>query len=62
MDKKILDKVLEIEKNFGDANLGLVGAEMVYGERFRLRGREYCDFVRFWTMVICELKKRCNEF
>jgi len=62
MVDNVKDKVSEIEKNFGGANLGLVGAEMVYGERFHLRGREYCDFVRFWTMVICELKKRCNEF
>jgi len=55
-------KVSELLKNFGSAKLALVGAEMVYGERFHLRGRGYCDFVRFWTFVICELKKRCNEF
>jgi len=62
MSEKVDLKVNEMLKNFGGAKLALVGAELVYGERFRLRGREYCEFVRFWTFVIVELKKRCNEF
>ena len=58
MNEKVKYKVLEIEKKFGGAELGLVGAEMVFAERVHLQGRKYCEFVRFWTMVICELKKR----
>lgn len=52
-----LDKVRDLELRFGREG-GLRCAEEVFAVRGSLRGRAYCDFVRFWTEVIVGLKNR----